>query len=484
VASSAAAVDSEGLRRAIRDETGLVVQPVGREGRKSYGRGAGLEVGLIGGRGGNRLQLAVAGVSEAEAPPAGDAPVHELGPVRLSPIAYASLVQSRADPAWSTSTCVIGRPLSFGLGSAADVQVLGLGPEGPGGQLSAPLVATDAGGPATRSVVQSRALTYLVPNANESFSLVGEIRQTFAPVTLFRGSPVELTVELLGEFVLRATATGQTGGAHVDYAPAGNPTPTTPVLRIIQRERVIELTFQQVFGDGGLTLAVDPLVRVTVAEHARRLASPGGQPDPRSAPEEAADGTLASGAVDVVRVTVLDQPVAGSARAADVSLGHMEVTAAAPAGGVACGLPVHKSNAPTFVEPGGSFTWTISIPSHAGAMDGIRCDLVGISAVDTASATTGVRFRITAASRGGVIDGRTVTWRDLGRYHPGDPPIVVTVNGAVDPDSEAGTLSDTVKITAGLADCAGDQDPAGGGVARLDGARVDGVFTLRGPMTS
>src|SRR5439155_3258860 len=112
-----------------------------------------------------------------------------------------------------------------------------------------------------------------------------------------------------------------------------------------------------------------------------------GQPDPESQPEEAADGTRAAAAVDVVRITILDQPVAGSARTVDLRIGHMEVTAAVPAGGVACRLPVHKSDDPTFVDPGGTFAWTISIPSRPDALDGMTCDLVDITASDAPCAT-------------------------------------------------------------------------------------------------
>jgi len=479
VASAAAAIDSGGLGRPMSDETGRVVQPAGGRGTRTYGRGAGLEAAVLR----SAVHIAAAGVSEAEAPPTGR-PTQEVGPVRLGPIAFASLVRGRAAPDWSATGCVIGRPLSSALGAIVDAQLLGRGPDRPDGQLTSPVLATGGAEGSGRAVTVSESVEYLEPGADDSFALVSESRQSFAPVTLFGGTPSELTVELLGEFVLRATASGRPGGAHVEYAPAGDPTPTTPVLRLIQRGRSTEFTYQQIFGRAGFSLAVDPLVRLAVAEHARQAVRPGGQGDPASQPQESPDGTLAAAAVDVVRVTVLDQPIAGAARALDVRIGHMEVAAAVPAGGVTCRLPVHKSDDPTFVVAGGTFTWTISIPSRADALDGMSCDLVDIAAVDTATATTGVRFRITAASAGGVIDGRRVTWPGLGRYHPGDPPIVVTVGGRVEPDSEAGTLHDTVVVAAGLAGCAGS-GPAGSGraPAGLEGVHLGGSFTLRGPTT-
>ena len=73
-----------------------------------------------------------------------------------------------------------------------------------------------------RAVQQSRSHTFLVPQEGTSspirkFGLASETRQTIAPITLFKGTPQEFTIETAGEWVLRATADGNKGS--VFYGP-------------------------------------------------------------------------------------------------------------------------------------------------------------------------------------------------------------------------------------------------------------------------
>jgi hypothetical protein len=479
VAVSAASTASDGLTKAISDEMGRVVQPASPAGKRSYGRGTGLELAIGGGTPlGAGLNLA--GVAEATAPPTAPLLNNELGPLALDPLAYASLVRGQARPAWSDHTCVIGRPSAFGLGYVADLQLLNLGGPGPGGTFAQPLVAADAGNPMDRTVTQSRSFTYLEPNPDGSFAVVSETRQTIAPVTLFRGTPIEVTIEVLGEWVLRATASGKPGGARIQYGPAVRSGPATPVIRIVHPGGTIELTLQQILGPAGLRLAVGPLLGVAVAEPPRPIAAPGRDVDIAGRPKVSPDGTQAAGAVDVVRVSLLQPVPSGGFRLVELRLGHMEASSTVPRGGVGCRIPVRKDGAPTFVEPGGGFTWTISVPSAADAFDGLSCDLVGVSAVDTARATPGVVFTILSASNGGAIDGSTVSWGNLGRYHPGDPPIVLTIVGRVEPNSARGVLTDTVEVGASLDNCAAGV-PTPPLVGKTNGVALTGAFTLDGP---
>ena len=479
VAVSGATVDSDGLQGPAADEMGQVIQPAAPAGKKSYGRGAGVETVLGGGTPAGAA-LTLAGAAESTAPPSAPLRSNELGPLRAGPIAYVSLARGQAGPAWSDRTCVIGRPSAFGLGYAADVQLLNLGGPGPDGTLSQPLVAADGGNPTDRTVTQSRSFTYLDPNPDGTFGLVSETRQTVAPITLLRGTPAEVTIELLGEWILRATASGKRGGAAIEYGPAAAGGPATPVLRLVHAGAVTELTLQQLLGPGGLRLRVGPLFDISVGEPPRAIAARGRDGDAARPPERSADGTRVAAAVDVVRVSLLQPAPPGGPRAVELRLGHMEVTGNVPAGGIACRIPVRKEGAPTFVNPGDGFTWTISIPSTADAFDGLSCDLAGLSARDSARATPGVVFTILSASNGGVIEGKTVRWRDLGRYQPGGKPIVVTVAGVVAPDSARGVLSDTVAVDASLDNCAAAVAAPRRGQGAT-GAMLHGAFTLDGP---
>jgi hypothetical protein len=485
VAFSGAAVASQGFPGAIHDELDQAVIPGTKVGSKAYGRGSGLEAGT-----GTALpndpnahQVVLAGVAEAAAPPASPQVTKDLGPVQAPPVAYASLVRGQAQPVFGEETCVLGQPISYGLGYAADAQLLNSGAATPQGSFAQPLLAADVGDPVDRTVSQSKSFTYLAANGDGTFGLVSETRQTLAPVTLFKGTPNELTIEVLGEFVFRAVATGKPGGARIDYAPDGSPTPTAPVLRILQAGGTsTQVTFDQLFGKEGFTTPQNPFVALALGEDPRAIAAPGRAVDPKSAPELAPDGTSAAGAVDVVRLTLPDAAPADAPKALEIRIGHMEARAAVPAGGIRCRLPVRKATDPDVVVAGESFTWTVTIPPNPGSLVGLACDLIGVSATDTSSADPGVEYTLESASNGGVVSGKTVKWANLGDYHPGDPPIFVTISGRVAPTSAAGVLADTVDVTATLGNCTGG---AVGkqlvGLARVDTSALAGAASLLGP---
>jgi hypothetical protein len=63
-----------------------------------------------------------------------------------------------------------------------------------------------------------------------------------------------------------------------------------------------------------------------------------------------------------------------------------------------------------------------------------------------------------------------VTWADLGKYTPGDPPIVLTVGLKVPSDSAAGRVTDTATATAVLGNCKGN--------ASANAASLTGLATL------
>lgn len=189
-------------------------------------------------------------------------------------------------------------------------------------------------------------------------------------------------LQFLGEWVLRAVATGVPGTARVHYGP-GEVSPETPILRVISGGEVSNiLTFQDLLGEEGVTVDASPLVSVTLGEDPRAI---GGDVD--SEPQVAADGTSASGAVDVARITVLTEPDTG--QAAEIRVGHMEVSADVPAGGITCDLPVVKSVDQPQVAPGDTFTYTITVTNT------FRCTFDDVRIVDTVSASDGVTWTVT-----------------------------------------------------------------------------------------
>jgi hypothetical protein len=483
-ASAGQSFNSQGLPAAgINNEMGYIVQPTGLSSQNAYGRGTGAEVGLATQPTVDPNQILLSGLSQASTPPLVVDSPKDIGPVKLGGLLYADVLHSEAGVNYDPNICAIGKPLTFGEGEAAGAQLVGT-PDPTTGQLTLPLVgaALPPGTTNTRNANRTRSVTYLRPNGDGTYAVVSEERQTIAPVSLLGG---QVTLELLGEWALRVISTGKPGGSTVEYAPVGAG-PTTPVLNLtLGGGTPTTLTFQQVFGNGGLDLSsllgpgLSALLDIKIGTPPRAIGGTG-------APALAADGTSASAAVDVVKITVLSVP--NVIQGADIRIGHMEGAAIAPPGGVKCNVPVSKVGTPDPVTAGQDFTININIPSDAGIFQTLfGCDLIGIKVVDVHT-TDGPSYTITGASNGGVIttsgDTTTITWANVGNYHIGDPPIVLTVNGHIPSNSPAGTLTDTANVTASLGNCngtGGGQDIVGQAV---NGGVVNGTFTLVGPQVS
>ena len=292
---SGATVSAAGRVLVTQDEFGATVA-TGGAGRYAESRGRGLDInGLV-----------MAGAAEAAAPPTPAPVADEVSLVDIPDVASVSLARGEAAPAWSDHTCVVGRPLGFGSGRALGVTL--------------PVAAID--------VAQSDATTELRPGG-DALSVVAEVRQRAATVSLLPGTAEQTTVEVLGETVLRARADGKPGGAALEYAAVGSD-PTAPFVRITRGKDVIQLTSQEVLG-GGVALAQTPVMDLRIGEDPRGFGTAGGAP-----PFVGAEGTAASAVVDLVRVQLL---TGGPGQALDVRIGHMEAEVVAPAGGVRCPAP-------------------------------------------------------------------------------------------------------------------------------------------------
>jgi uncharacterized repeat protein (TIGR01451 family) len=453
-AQSNAAVDSDGLDEVV-SELDRRIAPAD-PGHQSYGRGVGLELGIaVDQPAENQVQLA--GVAEAAAPPSTDLVTEEIA-VPAAPLAYSSTVRGQAQARFRAAECVLGSDLSYGLGFAEDLQLLDTG-SSEGGPLDAPILATDADGPA-RAVSQSVSRTRLVPQTAPDGTVTGtnvglsaETRQTIAPVTLLEGTPGEMTIEFLGEWVLRATATGLPGGARVHYGP-GEVTPHTPILRILDAAGEVTdiLSFQDILGPEGVSIGEI----VVIGEDPRAI---GG--DSTSAPAVAADGTSVAAAVDVLRVQLPPSGGdPGDPSALDLRVGHMEVSATVPAGGISCPLPVSKTSDPETVTPGDEFTYTIAVPAVPNPHD---CTLTNVRVVDTIEVLEGdVRYTVLGADPpASSQDGGTLTFDDVGPIPPGAQRII-TIRVRIDDDSGTGRLRNTVGVTATCPIGSADSDTAVG----------------------
>jgi hypothetical protein len=446
-----AAVDSQGLTSAVKNEAGLdrtviAAQPT----KKTAGRGSGLELGLgVDDDTANDLQIQIA---EAAAPPNASA-MDELLGLPASPLAYASVLRGAAEANWNnSSTCVLGKDLSNGLGYAADVQLVETGttdPEGDG-SLDAPLISVDSEHttPAER-VAQSFSHTFLDVQqkadgtpAGLRFGLSSEVRMNIAPVTLMDGA---LTLNFLGEWVLRATAGGIPGTSHIHYGP-GDVSPQTPILQIIQDGEITDvISFQDILGDGGLPIIIPGVLELVIGEDPRAI---GG--DDTTEPSVAANGTSASAALDVVRVKVLD------GEALDLRFGHMEVATQVPVGGIDCGIPVSKTSNLNGVTVGQAFTTSIKVDNPFG------CDMTVVKVVDKITTEGDAKFQVLSTSptanqvpAGSNLESGTVVWDNIGPIAKGGSK---TVSVTLRAQGGGGIISDIATAAAVLGNCEGEGD--------------------------
>jgi LPXTG-motif cell wall-anchored protein len=335
VAFSGAIFDTEGLDAAVLNELDREFAPQ-LPTKSAFGRATGLEAGL-GVAPDVENQLILSGRAEVAAPPNVAGVSREIGPVDLDPLAWADLLRGEAFARTGDPPCGPIDDISRGLAYVTDVQLLDTASSGVGDGLESPVVALNASDPA-RAVSQSHSRTAFVAQIDrngrslgDDLGIMSEVRETIAPVTLFGGTDNALTIEFLGEWVLRATATGMHGGAFVHYGP-GEVSPQTPVLRLIDADGVENLiTLQELLGDDGLVVNIPGVAEVAIGEPPRAIDGAAG-----SSPTESSDGTRASAAVDVVRVRALPGT---PAELADIRVGHMEVSSQVPVGGVRCPAP-------------------------------------------------------------------------------------------------------------------------------------------------
>lgn len=445
VSFSGASLDSDGYGQALRNEVGRIVSPASGSAR-SAARGAALEAGLNVANDADN-QLIVAGKAEASAPGGEDEVVEEFGPLEGAPLAYASLLTGRANAMYLGNQCVLGGDASRGSAAVADLQLLETGETNEDGSLGSPLLALGAQDP-QRATVGSISRTRFVAQTNASGSplgdnvgLMSETRMTILPLTFFGGTESAVTIEVLGEWVLRAVATGLGGGAWVHYGPA-DASPETPVLRIIRGDETDVLLLQDILGDAGRQIVVPGLGEIVIGEDARAI---GG--DYASEPQVAGDGTSASAAVDVVRIRLMTE-----SGVSDLRVGHMEAAAAVPAGGITCSIPVTKDAIPDTVPVGDPFVTDITITNP------YECDLQDVSATDDISTNGSARYRVNSTTDGGVYSGDDATgvidWGALGVIDAGKSK---KISAGFTATAGPGEIIDTVVVTGtcGVGDASG-----------------------------
>jgi uncharacterized repeat protein (TIGR01451 family) len=425
VAFSGASFSSADLTGDIKNEMARLVGPKLAAGN-AFGRGSGLEAGLVIGESAENQVILPAQV-QAKAPPSTPLVTKTLLDQNIDPLAAAAVLKGEAK-ALGGAACTTGVDLSYGLGHVADLSLVKAAADGF-------LVNTEVPEGATDAVSQTRSATRLVAQSGtdgpiQKLGLQSEVRQTIAPVTLFGGTDQQFTINLLGEWVLRATADGKEGS--VFYGP-GTVEPETPILQVLDAggEIMNQITAQDFFGSEGLVIEVPQVAQIAIGEDPRAI---GGNVS--SKPVETA--TAASGAVDVVRVTLLD---AGDTRGADLRIGHLEAAVAVPEGGITCGIGLTKTAMPEAVSVGQPFKWNIKVTNPND------CTLTNVKVVDTISVNGPVTYSVKGATPKADSQSNTeVVWNDVGPIESGQSKDL-SIDMLVNQDSGAGNFIDNVVAT-------------------------------------
>jgi LPXTG-motif cell wall-anchored protein len=145
---------------------------------------------------------------------------------------------------------------------------------------------------------------------------------------------------------------------------------------------------------------------------------------------------------------------------ADLRIGHMEVTARVPAGGVSCPIPVSKTPSANSVSVGDAFilTFTVSNPYDCTLRD-VRLEDVIRTEGDARFEILSTDPRASQSTSGSGLRSGTITWNDIGDLRPGATRSVTARIGA---RGGGGAIVDTATASGRLADCAEPGATVGG----------------------
>jgi len=479
VADARSAAASQGLTPIV-DELGNSVSPA-NPNKASQGFGAPLELNVL------NAPLRLVAPAQADAPPSSFATGSLLN-LPIPPLASVNVLPGEAAARFNDNgaVCIIGADLARGRGAAANVSLLNN------------LIRLQATEALPVSTISRQLLTAQVrPNgsiAGPKLGVESEVVQHVVPATIADPAGViALRVEVAGDVKLRAFAGGLPGTSFIEYTPPPVLRLTIPpsglvgglvgplltaVLGLLPPAVQALVPFNPVTGvlqiPLGTTLAaIQPLVNllaslgIVIGEQPRAIGSTG-------PPSVSAGGTSSSAAIDLVRIRPAGALAALAGLVGDVRVGHMEVAAFAPAGGVDCpGLGVAKTTDRDPVQVGESFVYTIT------ATNPYDCTLTNVRVQDDIVPSNGVTFTVGASNPKGAVvtdlgnGGKRVVFANIGDVPPRGSR-AVQLQLTVDSATGNGRITDTATVTATCA--------TGGGTGTTNVSfNLTGTATLNAP---
>jgi len=504
-AFAATSMNGGGLKNQIVNEVNELVNPA-VPNKQVYSRAGGAEVGIAQdvptGPDGRPIELPVAIAQAATAlAPFVDGP-HTTTTVgldgALDPLANAQVLQGTASALWNPNFVfpMLGNPLGYAYGTAADLEALNVGTVDEGGDFTAPLLDTEAPGP-ERNVSSGQSFSYLVNNGDGTCGIATESHISIAPIQIALPPSADapqsgLLIEVAGDWVMKAVATGKPTGNKLTYTPDPEQDPAGFVLRVIDLSTpvpsIFQLSLQDVLGDTGLAEQLDPLdpiADIAVGADPRAISS-AQIPDDTSKPT--ITPTLVSGAADVVRLK-LAAGLADGFEAADLRLGHFETKIQVPAGGVPCEIPIAKTSSVPIAAPGQQLTFLVKVPSDPNAVKPFPCDLANVKVTDVLSVEkandashppkmnlvsgTGPKGQVGTVS----ADKQSISFSNVGSWKPGAPPLLITIKAIVPADSGLGVMKDEATALATAANCKASNSVLGSVINAIQGVVTGGNVT-------
>jgi hypothetical protein len=357
----------------------------------------------------------------AEAPPS-RTPLRKSGFSPDLEFVKADTFESEALARAIPTGCVIGDDLARGRGSAIQS---GVDPDGDFDDEDAPLLSVSVDDPPPpRAVSQSisRVALSREPVYPGHFGGIAETRLTVAPITFgipgeTRKDSILFTLELAGEFVLRAAADGEKG--KLSFGPE-NTDESRPVARLFQDgEEIGGAGFGEIVP---IKVGDETIGEIRIGDDPHAI---GGD----SKDDPTITGTRVAAAADVAVVRFF------AVNDAQQRVGHLEVDLTVPADGVACpGITLSKRSDPASVTSGSPFTFTIDV---ANPND---CTLSAVKVKDVATTEPGVTWKVMTTLPRSTISNDGVLTFDLDPLRPGERK-TIRINAESAADSKPGTVT-------------------------------------------
>jgi hypothetical protein len=383
-------------------------------GGNSHSRAANLDVDLLSGA------IPLTGLlveADHRAPGSEPGPVEEtLLEVPADPLLNARVAHAMAHSRWVAGGCVpVGTPIATSKSEVADVNVLTGTPAG-----DALLALDNAQG---GTVFSNTRTEHVAVPGQTGLGVKSTANTQLTAIRLFKGTPNELTINVLAPPVVEAVATGKPGGAKVTYSE--------PILQVVDANGDILGELNAASADFELDLSPLAILRLG-----------------RLTKSEKSDGTEAKGRAVLLEVILLNAPgqIEPGAR---LTVAGGDVSAKVPSGGVNCaGGPTTGGGGddgggddcnlsdvtitpskPT-VQAGSTFTYTITVTNGDCPLDEVPVDLK----IDGPPGSEVVSTDPEADS----VDGLNVKWDNVGPLDAGESKqLKVTVQVPSDADDGA-----------------------------------------------